>query len=156
MKRRVVTLSILSAAIITACEDSTGPVPRENRCETGGVQVTVTAGPSPELSWDPACSVAVLTVYRQDGPYVWSVGSEQHLWDDDNDDPNRANVITPPISYGITPPATEIRRAAEPLESGQTYVVRLSRFAPRPFAQPDPCPDRDYTLCRIGRYLFQR
>ena len=112
---RVALGATLVLAALTACSDSNGP--DDGRCEEA-VNIVVTPGTSPTITWAPACTVAQLRVAKAvDGEDMWAVLSS-------------TNSINPGVEYGQTPAGATTTRLPAPLLPGTEYRVILSVFDP--------------------------
>ena len=94
--------------------------------DTGSVTVTV-SGPAstPQLDWSPPCPVALLLVERGASD-TWSIATDETTWDD----PAAANLITPPITYGVAPASAADEYGPDPLVIGQPHEAILWRIPP--------------------------
>ena len=99
------------------------------------VQITMSAGTTPEIDWTPRCHLYALTVSTYGDANVWIIhGPPQYLIcpDDGRACPSALNTLYPPIRYGVVPhdvfqdvpPPDE---QAPPLNVGWPYAVRLQR-----------------------------
>jgi hypothetical protein len=96
-------LALLTATV--ACSESPS-VPTVDECDVANLALTVGAGSSPILDWDPACPIALLLIEPVGEPDAWQIRSRE--WDDDAEAPTLAwNSILPPITYGHTPSGAE-------------------------------------------------
>ena len=80
-------------------------------------QVSVSSGLTPEISWTSDCGAHKLSVYvaATDQP-VWGIdGTSTQMFDD-------------PVTYGVVPAGVTEVRAAEALQRGTRYGVRLVRY----------------------------
>ena len=105
--------SLLVVLGVGACSGThaTG-VPELPQC-TGSVEsITVSAGTTPTISWQPECRMAALAVYRADG--------SESMWFFNTDWRS-----APGLRYGTVPSGAEVVVAAKPLTSGVAYVVDI-------------------------------
>lgn len=105
------------AVMAIGCSDGPSgagsPVPE---C-TGPVSVTVGAGTAPRFTWTPACRVFFLLVEpAAAGTDLWSIISDG------------ANVIAPPVTYGVVPSGVTESDSPTPLVGGTAYEVYLFRW----------------------------
>ena len=123
LRARTIVVAALAAPLV-ACggDDPTGPALCTD--DTGTVTVTVSDATPPVFSWDPACSVAVFLIEAPGD--VWYIGSDDTLWDD----PAQANVVTPPVTYGVVPSEVEEFTGPLPLTPGVAGTVILWRILP--------------------------
>ncbi len=121
---RCVTLNL--AVLLWACGGD-GPTDIAPPCtdDTGAVTVTVGAGLQPVFNWEPACAIAVLLVEEQASDQ-WGISTDDTTWGD----PAQANLISPPVTYGVTPPGIDEFRPPETLIAGVTYELILWRVPP--------------------------
>jgi len=99
--------AITVAFTIAGCGDSTGLSGAE--C-TGPVDVSVSAGTTPTISWTPRCRLGLVGVEAEDGD-VWVITT-----------PGR-NGINAAVRYGIVPSGATSDAPAVPLIAGQPYNV---------------------------------
>ena len=121
MVRRVF-LAFLVFGLMACGDDGAGPDPIACTDDTGTVAVTVSAGLQPMFNWEPACAMALLLVEAGSGD-VWGISTDNATWDD----PAQANLIAPPITYGVAPASAPEVQAPDPLASGATYALILWR-----------------------------
>lgn len=125
---RGVSLVFLVFGVAACGDDGKGPDPDPDpmaiACtdDTETVTVTVGAGLQPIFNWDPACAVALLLVEAGGGD-VWLISTDEATWDN----PAQANLIAPPITYGVAPTSVPELQAPDPLASGVSYEVILWR-----------------------------
>jgi len=134
-----------------ACTDATGPESQGPPCrdDTGNVTVTVADGPTPTFSWSPACAMAIVLV-EEDASDMWGASSDEALWSD----AARANVITPPVTYGARPAGTTVFQSPLSLLSGHAYELVLWRSLPP--GSPATCQARYGALCLMAVHPFSR
>ena len=114
---RRISLAFLVFGLVACGDDGAGSDPIA--CT---VDVTVSAGLQPMFNWEPACAVALLLVVARSGD-VWAISTDNATWDD----PAQANLIAPPITYGVAPASAPEVQAPDPLASGATYELILWR-----------------------------
>jgi hypothetical protein len=106
--------------------------------------VEVGSGVAPRIDWEPGCSVATLDVYEAQprplsedpvpplptehpthaaGALMWSISSPDSL----------GNRLEASVRYGQVPGNALEPKAAEPLQGGQPYLVRLTALDPDGF-----------------------
>jgi hypothetical protein len=131
---------------VTACgDDGTDVIPCTD--DTGSVEVTVTTGTSVQFDWEPACAMTFLLVEQGAGD-VWFIGT-----DPPGTDPDAVNLITPPVTYGVTPSAVDELFGPETLLAGVTYDVILARVPPGSTAE---CINEVFSLCFMAIHEFVR
>ena len=138
-----------AVAVLVACDDDvTGPA-AECTDDTGVVTVSVSNATRPIVSWDPACPVAMFLV-EEEASDQWAISTDDSSWND----PSQANLIDPPVTYGIVPSAAAESGPAAPLQAGTTYEVILWRVL-----TPDStamCLQRFEQLCLMAVHEFVR
>jgi hypothetical protein len=68
-----------------------------------------------------------LVLVEEDGTHQWSLATPEDTWDS----PEVANVIAPPLTYGVTPPIGGLEvDDPEPLIGGVTHQLLLWRALP--------------------------
>jgi hypothetical protein len=93
------------------CGDSTEP----GSCGDAP-EIAITQGLSPRFSWAPACSVAGLSVSRDDGTQQsWEITAA-------------GNTIESGVDYGIVPPSATQSATAVELQPGVAYAVVIRVF----------------------------
>lgn len=90
--------------LLLSC-DPTGP-----SC-TQTVDIHVTSGPTPTISWVPTCPVDQLTVAEDQGPSVWVL--------------RMVSDLRPPVTYGVVPRGARETHPLVHLVAERTYVVYL-------------------------------
>ena len=116
-RRWCVAAGVLIVAAAAGCADepsgTDGPVPE---C-TGAVSVTVGTGTTPTFTWTPACRLFLLLVEPVvGGTDLWSIISDS------------ANVIAPPVTYGVVPTGVQEGDPPTTLVVGSGYEVYLYRW----------------------------
>ncbi len=96
------------------------------------------------MNWDPACSVAQLLIEQEGGSDLWHIFTDESVFFD----PAQANLITPPVTYGVLPTGVQQSGVPQTLTSG-VLQVQLVRVLPDGSAAS--CVIRDANLC----VLFQ-
>lgn len=114
---RWAVMSILAMIAGMGCSDEPsgagGPLPE---C-TGPVSVAVSPGTTPTFTWTPTCRLFFLLVEPADaGTDLWSIISDG------------ANLIAPPVTYGVVPNGVQEGDAPTPLVTGTGYEVYLYRW----------------------------
>jgi hypothetical protein len=145
---RLATCS-LTIGLLACGDDPASPEDQSRPCtdDTGTVAVTVTSAQAPTFEWDPACSVAMLLV-EEDASDTWGVGTDENLWDD----PSQANLIGPPVTYGVVPAGSSAFQEPLPLVSGVTYELILWRVLPP--TSTATCMQRFDNLCLMAVHAF--
>jgi hypothetical protein len=108
---RICLQLVALAFVLAGCDDSTAP--NQPEC-TGPVDIQVSAGTTPRITWTPACRLFVLGVEGDDGD-VWVIVSEG------------GNRIASGVRYGVVPAGATSDEAAIPLVAGQTYTIFAAR-----------------------------
>ena len=117
---------VMLATMVSACDDDpTGPASTPCTDDTGTVSVTVGSGLHPVIDWDPECAVALVLV-EEDAGDQWLITTDEDDWSD----AGTANLIVPPVTYGVAPAAAMEPYPALPLRTGVTYEVILWRVLP--------------------------
>ena len=146
--------AFLIFGVMTACgDDGTDVVTCTD--DTGSVEVSVTTGTSVQFDWEPACAMFFLLV-EQDAGDVWFIGTEDSPGTPGTagpDEPADVNLITPPVTYGVTPSVVDELQAPETLLAGVTYDVILTRVAPGSTAD---CINQLAGLCVMAIHEFVR
>jgi len=111
--RRSLWVAVVSCGCLTGCGGETGvaPGPFLPAC-VDTIQVMVSDGLTPTISWDGDCAIGRLTVVSGLTEY-W--GSETY----------GVNTYRSPIVYGVSPPNTAPEEPALPLVAGETYTLKL-------------------------------
>ena len=99
------------------------------------IQITMSAGTTPEIDWTPRCHLYALTVSTYGNSNVWLIhGPPQYLICSDysRSCPSSLNTLYPPIRYGVVPrdafqDLPPPKQQAPPLNVGWPYAVRLQR-----------------------------
>jgi hypothetical protein len=138
------------AAFLAACGDGdSNPTGVEDTCtdDTGAVTVTVSSGSSgPVFDWSPPCAVALVLV-EQDAGDTWLVATDDATWGD----PTQANLITPPVTYGIVPSTAADEYGPDPLQPGVTHDFILWRVPPGSTAD---CVATGFGMCMLANRQF--
>jgi hypothetical protein len=127
MRRELIGLGILA---LLSCKN-----PLEVSDCPDQVQISMSAGITPEIDWTPRCHLYALTVSTYGDANVWSIhGPPQYLIcpDDGGSCPSPLNTLYPPIRFGVVPRAAfqdvpPPGQQAPPLNLGWPYAVRLER-----------------------------
>ena len=124
IRLRRATLAL--AAVSCACA-SDNPAALDATCtdETGIVRVTVAARLAPVIDWAPACPVAFLSI--DDGlDDKWAIATDTATWAD----AAQANLIMPPVTYGVAPTSASQLVPPGALVSLDVYQVNVARVLP--------------------------
>jgi hypothetical protein len=148
MRRSTILALTILMAPLTACGgEATGPA-GECTDDTRAVSVAVSTGSQPVFDWDPACSIAQLNI-EEGGGLKWGIHTDASVWND----PVQANLIVPPVTYGVVPAGSEQFGPPdvpfgppEPLSSGTTYEITLWRVLP-----PTSSARCDYQYANVCR-----
>ena len=124
-------LAVTTVLTATACGgEPIAPAAAACPAETTTVTATATVGDSIVFDWTPRCAVARVLVEGGGGD-VWLIiadEGENNVWDG----PEEANLILPPVTYGVVPSVGGIlqTRGPEALAVGDTYGLFLWRVLP--------------------------
>jgi hypothetical protein len=143
-------IGLMTALAVVACsDDPTEPTVEECTPETTSVTVTVTTGQSTVFNWEPACPVALLLV-EDEAEDMWGLTTDEATWDN----LEVANLIAPPLTYGVVPAG--IPEIQEPLglEEKVTYELILWRILPA--GSTATCEDRFVDACLLTVHPFTR
>jgi hypothetical protein len=109
----------LVTAAVAACDTSSGP--DLSMC-SGSVQLTLNNTPTPTLSWTPNCRVDHVLVEVPLPPstgggfdVTWQIAA----WVE-------GQGVSAPLPYGSVAPVMQELVAAEPLQAGAFYRIRIS------------------------------
>jgi hypothetical protein len=91
-----------------------------------------------------------IVLVEDDASDMWGVGTAESQWNS----PTTANVIAPPVTYGVAPSRTETFESARPLASGRTYEVILWRILPA--SSTAQCQQRVEAMCLMAVHAFVR
>ena len=138
---------------LLACGDSTGPEAEDEIApcteQTGSVAVDVGDGLTPTFGWTPACAVAMVLV-EEGASDMWGVSTDEDTWAN----PAAANLIAPPVTYGVTPSGATPLDDDLPLEAGHTYELVLWRIIPA--SSTANCQQRFDNACLLAVHQFTR
>ncbi len=124
---RRVFLAFLVFGLVVCGDDGQGPEPIACTDDTGSVEVTVTTGASVRFDWEPACAVALLIV-EQEASGRWRIGTA--IIDEPLLAELRENLITPPVTYGVTPSGVdEIQPPRDARRRSNLRTHPLARFS---------------------------
>lgn len=139
----------LTIGLFGCGDDPASPEDQTRPCtdDTGTVAVTVTSGQAPTFAWDPSCSLAMLLV-EEDASDMWGVATDEGGWGD----PARANLIVPPVTYGVVPAGSSAFQDPLPLAAGTTYDLILWRVLPA--TSTAACVQRLENLCLMAAHAF--
>lgn len=145
----------LAAVAFSACSDqSTDPAVERCEAQTASLLPTVTTGSSVIFNWEPQCGVMMLGVEppdsAQDSSDRWFIWTDEQTWGS----PEQANLIFPPVTYGIRPAASPNSNGPEPLLAGREYDLILWRQLP--MGRTDQCLNDSGTACLVTLYTFVR
>ena len=148
--RMAATMAV--AIVVSACGDDDPTEPEIAQCqpETQVLEVTTQIGQNVVFDWTPACGVRTLFLEPAgpEGGDVWQIEDGGPL----GAAPDQANVIMPPITYGITPPGVLTSAGPDPLIVGVSYLVGLFRVLPTGVTCIDGVP----AFCRVANFTFTR
>jgi len=140
---------VVGLTVVACGENSTASDPEPCTAETGSVTATVSIGQAVIFDWEPRCAVALLLV-EDDGSDVWAINTDDSTWDD----PEQANRISPPVTYGIAPPAIPESYGPLALVDGTTYELVLWRILPE--GSTVQCQRRLENACLLAVHAFAR
>lgn len=90
------------------------------------------SGLTPAIDWSPSCRVASLNVYEAHVPTPeqpplpgTNLSAGQLMWSIINPD-STGNILEPTVRYGRVPERMVAQFPAEPLSSGQDYLIKVS------------------------------
>jgi hypothetical protein len=107
-----IPLAVVLLAVQLSCGGDSSTNADPNAICTDAVNVTVSAGASPVISWSPSCKVVFLTVEDfQNGDTQWAVSAQ--------------TGFSSPVTYGVVPPGATQSAPANALVSGTNYNVML-------------------------------
>ena len=145
---RRVFLAFLVFGSVACGDDGQGPEPIACTDDTGSVEVTVTTGASVQFDWEPACAVAALIV-EQEASDRWLIGTASGLGTLILE--LSENLITPPVTYGVTPSGVDEIQPPETLVAGVTYELILWRVFPE-----NSTADCQVDACSVAVHEFVR
>jgi hypothetical protein len=143
-------LCALAAAIVIGCDGNPTQLQAEP-CppDTGALSVSVGPGLTPVIDWEPSCAVAMVLI-EEGASDQWLVSTDDALWDD----PAQANLIQPPVTYGVVPAGAEQSGPPLSLRAGGTYEVILWHVLAE--GSTATCLQRFESACLGAIYEFQR
>ena len=112
-RRRSRALAVLLSGLL-GCRDATAPA----ACD-GALDVQVSPGITPTISWSPKCGISELVVFGESpnavvpGPVLWRFTVSELA------------PLGPGVRYGSTPHAATESTPAQPLRAGTTYHVMV-------------------------------
>jgi hypothetical protein len=149
MRRSFTGLLALGGLLtLGACGDDDATGPEVCTDDTGTVDVQITGGSSPTVSWSPACAVALFLVEGDEEGDTWLLSTDEATWDT----PSQANRIGPPITYGTVPAGIDELYGPLDLVPGRRYEVILWRIPPT--GNFDGCLAVFGGACMIGLEAF--
>lgn len=110
-------MAALAAIPVAGCTSSSGP---DLPMCAAPVTLTFTASPAPTLSWTPNCLVDHVLVEE---PLPPSVGGSHFIWQINGRSDGQGAAA--PLEYGTVPASMQELIAAEPLQAGHSYRVRI-------------------------------
>ncbi|HSM06773.1 MAG TPA: hypothetical protein VK858_19260 [Longimicrobiales bacterium] len=143
MRRTCAGLTALSILAVAGCDDD-GTAPELCTDDTTIVDVQISGGTSPTVSWSPACPVALFLVEGDEEGDTWSMNTDEDTWGT----PSQANRIEPPVTYGVVPAGIDDTYGPLPLIAGRRYEVILWRIPPT--GNFDGCIQVFGQACMIG------
>jgi len=112
-RRRSATLLLLLSGLL-GCRDATAPA----ACD-GKLDVLVSGGVTPIISWSPKCGISELAVFSEPAPF--SAGEyESVVW---AFTVSELTPIGPGVRYGRAPSGANVSKAAQALRTGADYRV---------------------------------
>jgi hypothetical protein len=146
--RHLVALAAL-LSLHGCSDDPAQPEPIVCDPELTSVTAFVSSGLSPVLDWEPACPVALVLV-EEGGHDKWGIMSDEAGWDQ----PATANIISPPVTYGVVPDGLIEIPNPEALEPGVTYELILWSILPA--GSTAECQMRWDDACLLTVHPFTR
>lgn len=114
------TLSATSGNLAAAMSEAFDIEPAPCTDDTATVvTLTFSGDAQPVLNWDPACSVAQLLIEQEGGSDLWHIFTDESVFFD----PAQANLITPPVTYGVVPTGVRQSSEADNLITGVLQVL---------------------------------
>ncbi len=128
-------IGFILLAVGPACSDATGL----SECH-GDVQVVVTPGSAPVVSWTPACGLGFVAVMER--------GDQTQIYWNLHSAPVGSNSLASPVTYGVTPKGATEDPSTRPLVPGGAYLVRVFRITQR--------SDGSFDLILSGEQIFNQ
>ncbi|HEX9885145.1 MAG TPA: hypothetical protein VGA70_01585 [Longimicrobiales bacterium] len=151
--RRAGALPGLVVAALAGCgDDGSGPDPAGCEVDTSSVEASVSVeGGSVVFDWTPGCGAAVVHVEGEEESVQWLLITDGSTWDD----PGAANLIRPPLTYGVPPSGIPVGHEAEALVPGTAYTLEVWRIIPI-FTQNPSCIEQQGQVCLVAVEPFTR
>ncbi len=148
---RILKCSALLLLGLPACGGTpTGDAGPTCAPDLSSVQATVIVGDRVEFRWQPACPMALVAVEDTLGADQWATGAP----DFSVTDPDRVNIVRPPVVYGRVPDGAASQEPAASLFPGQQYQFSLWRLLPA--GSTALCQARFDNLCLEATVRFTR
>ena len=117
---------LITTILVSTCGTPAGIDP--DACGDN-VQISVSAGPTPDVSWIPHCTIGQLTIdsapeipETREAHFVWFLNSPL------NDKGARTNRISSPARYSSRPPGVTVEIEPRPLVPSIHYRVTLVSY----------------------------
>jgi hypothetical protein len=115
--------------LLAACRSVSTEVPfNPNRCGHD-VSASVSPGLTPTITWARACGIGAISIVRQWQDSLGS-GMSEAVWAIETS--NEADLLVPPITYGVVPPGFHVVWPPKALVAGQSYNVTLEVHSREP------------------------
>lgn len=150
--RSALASSLLAVALVGCGDDGSGPEPLVCDDELYQVDATVAIqGSSVVFDWEPACPMAVMII-EEDGADQWLLITDESKWEE----PDSANLIYPPVTYGVAPQDIFEVTDADDLVPGRSYHFVLWRVLPLFGPIETGCIEQEGPVCLVAVELFTR
>jgi hypothetical protein len=120
MRSMLLMLLMLQAAGNNSCFGPDGEIniPGVTTCTDRSIgRISVSSGLTPDISWASICRAHKLSVYV--------AATDQPVWDIDG---TFTQAFADPVTYGVVPAGVTESHAADALQGGTRYGVRVVRY----------------------------